>query len=251
MQYDFTVGMPIDELAIELIRAYSNPDKPFYGGFSGGVDSQCVYNLSERAGIKVDWYYNQSPIDPPQVPKFIKENYPDVKFQNFAQGFWGKHFMANGLPLRTQRWCCGLIKECGGLGRTKILGMRKEESQGRKGYKCFDDTLPKETSWLLPIINWTNDDRWQYLTEQGLTPNPLYKMGFNRTGCILCPFQGKIDVRLSLAYFPKIVNLWKLAANRYIKMRWERWSIEGGKNKRIKKPTFKTGEEYFNWWISR
>ena len=148
--------------------------------------------------------------------------------------------MSNGFPLRKARWCCRIIKECGGEGRVKILGMRAEESNGRKGYKCFMGN-PGGGHWLLPIINWTNADRWQYIYEREIKVNGLYKLGFNRTGCVLCPFQGKYDVQLSLKYFPKTVNLWKLAADRYIQKRIERGTPM----------THKTGEEYFNWWIKR
>jgi phosphoadenosine phosphosulfate reductase len=239
-------GKTIDQLAIELIQAYYVPDKPFYGGFSGGVDSQCIYDLAERAEVKVDWYYNESPIDPLIIRDFIKTNYPKVKFQNHSQHFFSKHVLSQGLPRRKQRWCCALIKECGGEGRVKILGMRKEESRGRSGYNCFMSN-PGSGHWLLPIVNWTDKDRWQYLSERGIKANPLYSMGFKRTGCVLCPNQSKNDVALSLKHFPTIVRLWRIAAEKYIHER-----TTNPKRKPLSKNTkYHTGEEYFNWWIKR
>lgn len=232
----------IDQLAIELIQAYNNPNRPYYGGFSGGIDSQIIYDLAKRADANVVWHYNQSPIDEPETRDFIKEEYPDVIWENYAQGFFRKLFLSNGLPLRTQRWCCGVIKECGGKGQVKILGMRKAESNARSGYQCRM-TNPSGGYWVLPILDWSDDDRKQYIEERHLIINPVYKLGFTRTGCVLCPNQGKYDVALSLKYYPKIVNLWKSAADRYIKNRWADSNRE--------KPTFKTGEEYFNWWIQR
>ncbi|MDD5701591.1 MAG: phosphoadenosine phosphosulfate reductase family protein [Dehalococcoidales bacterium] len=230
----------IDQLAIELLQAYENTRETYYGGFSGGIDSQIIYNLAVRAEVRVEWHYNESPIDPPEIRDFIKIKYPDVIFSNHSKGFFNKHFMSHGFPLRNARWCCRIIKECGGVGRVKILGMRREESKGRSRYKCFMEN-PGGGHWLLPIINWTNADRWQYLSEQGIKPNPLYALGFNRTGCVLCPFQSKYDIELSMKYFPKTVNLWKLAAEKYIQKRIERGTPM----------TFKNGEEYFNWWITR
>ena len=146
------------------------------------------------------------------------------------------------MPLRTQRWCCGVIKECGGIGRVKLLGMRKAESVSRKDYSCFMPN-PNGGSWLLPIVNWTTEQVWQYIGERQLRTNPLYKMGFTRTGCVLCPFAGKYDIQLQIKHFPKIVNAYKSACNRYIENRYN--------NPKRKVPTFKTGEEYFNWAIKR
>lgn len=242
----------IDQEAIELLQAYRT-DIPFYGGFSGGIDSQIIYSLAERAKTPVEWHYNESPIDPTITRNFIKENYPEVIFTNYSQGFWNYEFMANGMPLRTQRWCCRCIKECGGVGRVKLLGMRKEESNKRSCYTEYSDASfqGKNTTWLLPIVNWTELDRKQYVEEFNLKTNPIYSLGFKRSGCILCPNQTKTDVELSLKYFPKIVNIYKLYCDKYIKMRWELWNEFGGKDKRRKKPTYKTGEEYFNWAIQR
>jgi len=233
-------GYTLDELAIKLLQTYAT-DEPFYGGFSGGIDSQIIHSLAERAEVEVDWYYNVSPIDPQIIRDFIKQEYPTVEWAYHARGYWNKHFMSNGLPMRTARWCCGVIKEPGGVGRVKILGMRKSESQGRKGYKCFMDN-PEGGHWLLPIVNWTDEDRRQYVSQFGLKSNKLYSLGFKRTGCVLCPFQGKHDKKLCLKYFPEVVKLWKLACDRYIK--------ERNTNPKRKPVTFKNGDEYFNWWIA-
>ncbi|MDD4877320.1 MAG: phosphoadenosine phosphosulfate reductase family protein [Dehalococcoidales bacterium] len=241
MQLTFD-GKTIDQLAIELIQAYNNSNEPYYGGFSGGKDSVVIYDLTKRANVPVDWHYNVSPIDSQEVRDFIKTYYPDVIWDKHAQGFFGKLFLTNGAPLRTQRWCCRVIKECGGEGRVKILGMRTEESNTRKHYKCFMDN-PSGGNWLLPIVNWTTQDIWQYIAERDLPINPLYKLGFERIGCVLCPFAGKGDIKLQLHYFPKIVNAYKMACNRYIENRLT--------DPKRKEPKHKTGEEYFNWCISR
>ena len=233
----------IDQLAIELIQAYSNPDEPYYGGFSGGKDSVVIEDLTKRANVPVKWYYNVSPIDSQEVRDFIKTNYPHVLWENHAQGFFGNLFLTHGMPLRTQRWCCGVIKECGGEGQVKILGMRTQESPTRKHYRCFMDNKDGKTSWLLPIVNWTTNDVWQYIAERNLPVNPLYKLGFERIGCVGCPFASKADIKLQLHYFPKIFNAYRLACNRYIRERQN--------NNKRKQPTFKTGEEYFKWAISR
>ncbi len=241
MQLTFE-GKTIDQLAIELIQAYEPPEG-YYLGFSGGKDSVVIYDLTKRARVKFRPAYCVSPIDPPQIYRFIKEYYPDVVWEYYARGFWNVHVMRHGLPTRLARWCCAIIKESGGDGYTKILGMRRAESLKRKSYKCFD----QDRNSLLPIIDWLDSDVWQYISENKLEVCSLYKEGFKRIGCVLCPFSGKDEVKLSYTKFPKIVQNWKLAADRYIKER-----NTNPKRKPLGENTlYHTGEEYFNWWIQR
>ena len=233
-------GLTLDQEAIELIQAYEPPEG-YYLGFSGGKDSVVIYDLTKRAGVKFDAHYNISPIDPPEIREFIKANYPDITWDNHAKGFW-KHFLTEGPPLRTARWCCELIKEAGGVGRGKLLGMRRAESTKRKGYKCFQyHSKQHDTSWLLPIVNWTNSDVWQYLTENDLKVCSLYAEGYSRLGCILCPFENPVTTRLNLTRFPKITQNWRAAFDRYFDKR-----IERGTPLR-----WATKDDFWNWWIRR
>jgi phosphoadenosine phosphosulfate reductase len=238
MQLTFE-GKTIDQLAIELIQAYEPPEG-YYLGFSGGKDSVVIYDLAKRSGVKFSAHYSVSPIDPPQIHSFIKEQYPDVIWEYNAKNFWNVHVMRNGLPLRTQRWCCRLIKESGGDGWVKILGMRRAESNKRSKYKCFQEN--KGQRHLLPVVYWSDLDVWQYISERQLKVCSLYTEGFTRIGCILCPYCGKDETRLQIIKFPKIANLWLQAAKRYTNKRMIK--TKGGWK-------HKTGEEYFNWWINR
>jgi phosphoadenosine phosphosulfate reductase len=253
MQLTFE-GKTLDQLAIELLQAYEPPEG-YYLGFSGGKDSVVIKHLAERARVKYQAYYNVSPIDSKLIHNFIKLNYPEVIWEYNAKDFWNLEFMANGYPTRISRWCCRIIKECGGEGRVKVLGMRKDESNTRSEYDNFMIRNSKNnTSWLLPILNWSDADVWQYISEHNITFSALYRHGFKRIGCILCPFSSKDDIKLCMNLFPKIVNLWKLYGDKYIKMRWEHWydlEKSGKLDKRHKKPTYISGEEYFNWWIKR
>lgn len=255
MQLTFE-GKTIDQLAIELIQAYEPPEG-YYLGFSGGKDSVVIYDLTKRAGVKFEAYYNVSPIDPPEIRDFIKRNYPDVIWEKHAQGFWNKHFLSHGPPFRQTRWCCEIIKEAGGAGRVKILGMRKAESKKRSNYKCFTSesefkhkkTKKKQITHdiskggtLLPVLNWFDSDIWQYVSERKLDVCELYSQGWNRIGCLLCPNAPKDEIKLTIQKYPKIVIAYKSAFNRYYQIRIER------NNPII---DHASGEEYFNWWIKR
>jgi len=243
MQLTFE-GKTIDQLAIELIQAYE-PLGGYYLGFSGGKDSVVIYHLVKRAKVKFDAHYNVSPIDPPQIRWFIKEWYPEIVWDYNAKGFF-KNVLSQGLPMRPPvgyRWCCKLIKEAGGSGRVKILGMRKAESNTRKAYKCFEEKLHQgqDTFWLLPILNWSDGDVWQYISEHDLATSALYRHGFRRIGCILCPFHSALETKLEIQLFPKVAQAWRLASDRYFDKRIERGTPL----------TYKTKDDFWNWWISR
>ena len=225
------------ETAIELLKAYSNPDIPYYGAFSGGKDSQTVYDLSMLAGVPVDWHYCVSPIDPPEVHLFIKQEYPDVQWDFHAKGFW-KLVHQKGLPLRQARWCCQIIKEAGGHGRTVIVGNRRSEGRGgrRRHQKCFEEV--KDKAFIRPIIDWTESEVWEYITNRNIKYCSLYDEGFKRIGCVLCPFTR--NTQQQIERFPKIAKLWRRSCDFIMERRLAKGNA-----------TFKTGEELWQWWISR
>lgn len=232
----------LDQLAIELIQAYE-PLAGYYLGFSGGKDSVVIYDLTKRAGVKADFHYNVSPIDPPEIHQFIKQNYPGVAWDYYARGFF-KRVLSEGLPMRPpvgHRWCCKFIKEAGGTGRVKILGMRRAESNNRRHYKCFEEKLFQDAFWLLPILNWSSADVWQYIGERQLSVCSLYREGFTRIGCVLCPFLTAGQTAYQIKRFPKIANAWRRASDRYFQVRIERGTPL----------PYDTPDDFWNWWIGR
>ena len=51
----------------------------FYLAFSGGKDSQALYHLAVMAGVKFKAHMSLTSVDPPEVIRFVKQNYPDVE----------------------------------------------------------------------------------------------------------------------------------------------------------------------------
>ncbi len=238
MQLTFE-GKTIDQEAIDLLQACEPPEGYFFGN-SGGKDSRVCDDLLRRAGVKFDAHYNVSPIDPPQVREYLKQFFPDCQWDYLARGFF-KKVLTHGLPSRKRRWCCEYIKEGGGKGRVKVFGMRADESNTRRNYKCLQDN-PRLGMLVLPIVRWSEIDVWQYISERHLLVNPLYSMGFRRIGCILCPFCSKDEVKLSLAIFPKTVLGWRRACDHFFEDR----IVRGKPLNR-----FKSSEELWQWWIAR
>ena len=71
--------------SIDLIRKSEkmalrlDPMDGFYNTFSGGKDSQCLYHLVKLSGVKAKTHMNLTSVDPPEVIRFVKTQYPDVE----------------------------------------------------------------------------------------------------------------------------------------------------------------------------
>lgn len=124
------------EVAIQRLRSFE-PLEGYYVAFSGGKDSQCVYHLCEMAGVKFEAHYNVTSVDPPEIIKFIKSNYPDVIFDvpHDADGkrisMWSLIEKKLMPPTRIARYCCQALKEQNGNGRIVVTGVRWAESTRR------------------------------------------------------------------------------------------------------------------------
>ena len=73
------------EYSIELLRKCEDmalrmdAENGFYLAFSGGEDSQALYHIAQMAGVKFKAHMNLTSVDPPEVIRFVKQNYPDVE----------------------------------------------------------------------------------------------------------------------------------------------------------------------------
>ena len=125
------------QIAIDRFRAFE-PEDGYYLAFSGGKDSQCIYHLAQMAGVKFDAHYRVTSVDPPELVRFIKRQYPDVSI-DFPRDNDGKVITMWNLipkklmpPTRLVRYCCEKLKETGGKGRIVVIGVRHAESPKRK-----------------------------------------------------------------------------------------------------------------------
>ena len=77
-QLDFN-GVDKVEKAIRRLQLYEPPEG-YYLCFSGGKDSVVIKALADMAGVKYDAHYNVTSVDPPELVRFIKREYPEVEF---------------------------------------------------------------------------------------------------------------------------------------------------------------------------
>lgn len=136
------------------------------------------------------------------------------------------------LPSIMVRNCCSTYKE----GKLKdvankkdnviwFLGMRKYESSKRSEYDYYlndkMDELYEKTgkgkyklnvpgNWVrfLPIVEWEDKDIWLYMIREGIEYNKMYELGFNRVGCLFCPYMSDYIDLLVEYYYPFLFNRW-------------------------------------------
>lgn len=234
------------EIAIERLKQFQ-PSEGYYIGISGGKDSDVIVKLAELAEVKYDLHHQLTGMDAPQTVYYIKSHYPNVKIDYPKKSMW-QLIIENGFPpTRLMRYCCKNLKEYGGEGRFKVLGIRWQESSKRKkNRKLIETGITKNncrvtgTKVLNPIIDWTSSDIWEFHKEFKLLHNPLYDMGYTRIGCIMCPQKGKSAILKDAEIFPKYYEQFIRTFN---KMLLER-------QKRGLKTTWKDGEDVMNWWVN-
>lgn len=236
-QYKIETGLNKIDEAIELLRD-NEPIEGYYLADSGGKDSCVARDILIRSGCKFDAHYSVSPIDPPQIRAFLKRYHPDTQWDYYAKGFWNT-VLTRQLPLRTQRWCCPIIKEAGGYGRTVVSGVRSQESKTRSDYPYINTIITKDNEpkiMVYPILDFTATDVWEYIKLFDVDYCELYDQGFKRIGCVLCPNSSNIKQQERM--FPEIVRLWKRACEKL---------IEKGYYSKYEH----TPESLYNWWTTR
>lgn len=123
--------------SVELIRkaeplalAY-DPEDGFFNTFSGGKDSQCLYHIVKMAGVKHKTHMNLTSVDPPEVIRFVKTEYPDVVLAKPKDSIFHLAVKKGALPTMRVRWCCAEYKETAGAGKVTLIGIRHAESNRR------------------------------------------------------------------------------------------------------------------------
>lgn len=59
-----------------------------------------------------------------------------------------------------------------------------------------------------PIVDWTDDDVWNFLNGNGIEHCSLYDEGFKRLGCIGCPLSGSKNMLRDFERWPKYKQMY-------------------------------------------
>ena len=115
----------------EKIALNYDIEQGYFLAFSGGKDSQALYHMAQLAGVRFQGHMNLTSIDPPEVIRFVKKNYPEVELIKPGKSIFQHAIEKQLLPTRRVRWCCAEYKETAGAGKVTLIGIRKAESSRR------------------------------------------------------------------------------------------------------------------------
>jgi phosphoadenosine phosphosulfate reductase len=88
--------------------------------------------------------------------------------------------------------------------------------------------------FLHPIIEWSDQDVWDYIQTKSLKYCSLYDEGAERIGCIMCPMQTPKGMKWDAQRYPKYYNAYLRAIRDIMKVNRFKWN---------------TPEEMMRWWI--
>jgi phosphoadenosine phosphosulfate reductase len=242
--------------------ALSMPMHPdgFFLAFSGGKDSIVMYRLAQMAGVKFKAHMQITTIDPPELMRFVRHNYPDVELHRPDINFYNLIKKKKMLPVKQVRYCCQYLKEQSGAGTVTLIGIRREESARRsnrneveisnyKYFAGFDQfnidnenkhicLKGKDKFLISPILHWTHKDIWTFIRENNMPYCELYDMGRTRIGCMFCPMASIKTKQLDRKQYPGVER----AIKKSIQYLIDKYNYGNKYNA--------TADEMFDWWIS-
>lgn len=249
--------------------------KPLLITYSGGKDSQVLVALAERSGIDFEVVNSHTTADAPETVYFIREQFRQMegrginctiekpRYKGKPTSMWSLIPQKMMPPTRLVRYCCAVLKENTGRDRFIATGVRWAESTRRKNNRgvmelmhrdpakriilmgdndekrqLFETCNLKSKMTVNPIVDWSDDDVWDYTHSEHLPVNPLYCEGHKRVGCIGCPMAGG-GRQHEFMRWPKYEELYVAAFERMLEAR----------RAKGKPCDWQTGRDVFRWWM--
>lgn len=179
-------------------------------------------------------------------------------------------------PTRLVRYCCSELKEDGGDGRMTVTGVRWAESTNRaknQGFvtvmgknsdleddpnfqanrkggvilvndnddsrRMIENCYKRKKTTVNPIIDWTDQDVWDFIRGETIPYCELYDEGWHRLGCIGCPMARQHGREKQFLRWPGYKKLYIRAFDNMLEEQKHR-----GKN-----CGWQSGVDVFRWWM--
>lgn len=207
----------------------------YYDGFNTTNDTADTYRQMYREGLTKNdinnplIYVNDEAYERMTNAGFNKSIFihkGKKKYCHLGWYQWIEFIKEWWTPNALKRSCCSTFKE----GQIKnvidvnnkvimLLGVRKYESAKRSFYefvlreayennKDKDYNLPNNWEKIAPICYMTDEDVWLYIMKDNIEINPMYEVGFNRCGCLICPYNSPYT---------------NMLIQKFYKNQWDRW----------------------------
>ena len=209
-----TILNRLEQEAIKFIKKKTEqyPGRRHFVSFSGGKDSTVVANLVQEALGDVSLFFADTTLEYEETTQYVRnfaENYLLPLETRASPNDFFEMSEKLGPPSRILRWCCSVFKAYpinlfwGSLDDYVLGfdGLRKAESRRRSEYpRIFQSEKFARQVAARPILNWSSLAVWLYIYYKDLLFNPLYKRGYARLGCFLCPYNTNYDDYLNSYY---------------------------------------------------
>lgn len=259
-----------------MSKQYYN--KPLIICYSGGKDSDVIIQLAINSGIDFEVLHNHTTADAPETVRHIRDTFKRLELQGIKctveyPVYKGKRTSMWDLipqkmipPTRLMRYCCSVLKEKGGQNRAIATGVRWAESRARSKRGIYEDINHNKDKKIIlnndnddkrllfercekqaktvvnPIIDWKEQDVWDYLKENNTPCNSLYECGFKRVGCVGCPMAGKNRYEEFRSY-PKYEQMYIHAFDRMLEVRRQNGKTSTRQN------SWQNAYDVFRWWM--
>lgn len=210
-----------EKRALALVIKTTNYHEAFVS-YSGGKDSLATLLLTLKALGDVPLLFNDTGIEAPATIEYVWNTTSkfglELIYASAGDVFW-RSIPTYGPPARDYRWCCKVCKLVPIAKAVKerfqgdvytILGQRKYESFARLKAPVVERSrwIPNLVS-VSPIRDWSALHVWLYLMKEGVDFNPLYREGFDRIGCWLCPACELAELRRVKEIYPDLWSKWE------------------------------------------
>jgi phosphoadenosine phosphosulfate reductase len=182
-------------------------------------------------------------------------------------------------PTRIARYCCQYLKETNGYGRVTVTGVRWAESVNRRKNQgemtIFSKSAAKELdkagiqytktqrggivlnldnadsrdamemcyrtrkTLINPIVDWDDDDVWEFIHKYNIPYCKLYDEGYKRLGCIGCPISSTKHRLSEFERYPKFKRQYLKAFEKMLNRIKEAGYVT----------TWESADDVFNWWM--
>lgn len=234
-----------------------------------GVKHECKHNLTTVDAPETVYYVRETigkeNICKPELSMWqliVKKKIPPTRLQRYCCEELKERGGKGRVKITGVRWAesasrkesAGVVKVIGKaktmqkMAEERELDYRKTKQGGlimnddNSETRRFVEMCYRTTSTMVnPIVDWTDEDVWEFLHHYGCQSNPLYQCGQKRIGCIGCPLQGGKGMKEDFSLYPKYRENYVRAFDRMVKAREEAGLTNNG--------SWCDGEHVMRWWV--